>query len=315
MERSPSRAVRSALPSAVKVIALFPLCWFLCGSWLLAQEKSPRPTFQPGFEYVLRNHQRLETVLGAGLPNAGKQVAEVEIDLASSCRAGGLSGQREIAIRLARVRVNLAMGEISMSYDSSQADSAETLLGQTFKGVIGKSFLVVLDSQDQVIEVRGQEAFAVPKSPLGQYVGVDQLIQVAMPMVALGVPDGGVLPGQSWDHVKNNSMGPAGKLRATYHVTRNGREQGLAAYSYRARLELDPAAAPAGADPKVRIGIEDGGLTGSMRVDEGKNFPVSGSAEGSLVMTMPNPADPNQALRLPISQKRSFELLSMKPLE
>lgn len=291
-------------------------CWLACAFWqpVQAQDKLLHPTFQPGFEYVLRNHQRLETVLGAGLPNAGKQVADVDLELVSSCRAEGPAQQREVAVRLARVRVNLVMGEVSMTYDSAQADSAETLLGQTFKGVIGKSFQMVLDSQDQVVQVRGQEAFAVPGSPLGQYVGVEQLIQVAMPMVALGIPEGGVSAGQSWDHVKNNSMGPAGKLRAGYHVTCGGREQGVATFSYRAELQLDPAVASPGSEAKVRIGIENGSLSGSMRVDESKRFPVAGSAEGSLEMTMPNPAGSGQALRLPILQKRSFELLSMKPL-
>jgi hypothetical protein len=275
------------------------------------EERLAPPRFQAGFEYVIRSRQVVETVLGAGLPNAGRQVADVTFELEAACRGQpGGAGQRELAIRLGKVKMDLQMGSLRMTYDSALPDNAGTLLGQAFGEVVGKTFEVVLDGADQIVEVRGLEQ-AGKATPFGQQLGPEQLTQVAMPMLTLGIPREGVAAGESWEHVKEVAMGPAGKLNAVHRVSYAGDEAGLAVLRYEAELRLGAGAAGQPGTGAAGQGV----LKGSMRVDRGKRFPVSGEGEGTLRMKVPNPTDPAQSIELPITQRRSFELVSMSPLE
>lgn len=296
--------------------SLLACCCGLMSAGAGAPEPLLPPTFQPGFEYVMRSQQTLETMLAAGLPNAGKQVADVTFELVASCRNHPQTADhRDISIRLEKVRMNVDMGGIRLTYDSSLPDSGETLLGQTFKGVMGKTFQITLDPEDQVVELKGLEEIGAVRSPLGQQIGVEQLTQVAMPMLTLGVPKEGVTPGQTWRHLKDVSMGPVGKLHADHAVTYAGEEAGIAELRYQAELRLAAGNGGGEKNPKSPVTIEKGNLSGILRVDKAKRFPVSGAGEGSLTMTMMNPADPAQTLQLPITQRRTFELVSMSPLK
>ena len=311
--RFPDRTIQPHHP-VIRLSRLFLLLPAFCGV-AIAQERLLPPTFQPGFEYVIRSQQTVETVLGAGLPNSGKQVVDVTLDLVVSSRANpAVPGHRDLTIQLAKVCSNAQMGGLRMTYDSTAPDSAETLLGQAFRGVIGKSFQITLDPQDRVTEVKGQSTFEAQTSQFGRQVGVPQLIQSAMPMLMLGVPKEGIVPGQAWDHVKDSSMGPAGTLKAACHVTYATNEGEVAVFEYKGKLALDSENSALENGSKPRIGIENGILRGTMRVDKSKRFPVSGSGQGSLKMIIPNPAAANQPAELPITQRRSFELLGMRRL-
>lgn len=280
-----------------------------------AQQALLPPSFQPGFEYLIRSQQSLETVLGPGLPNAGKQVADVTLELLAACRPSPSGpARREVSIQLAKVRMDVLMGGLKIAYDSTQPASAETLLGQNLHGLVGQAFVLTLDAEDHIVRVEGAEKFAVPASPLGQQLGVEQLTQMAMPMFTLGMPREGVKPGQTWEHVKDSSMGPAGKLQASYQVTYEGEQDGVALCRYQAHLQIHPGQAGAANAAPSRVSLEEGTLSGTVRVDKSKQFPTEGAGEGHLTLSVPGPADAGQPVQLPITQRRSFELLRMRPL-
>jgi len=281
-----------------------------------AQDRLLPPTFQPGMEYTIESRQHLETTLGEGMPNAGKQVVDISFQLVSTCLPHPEKPDwREVTVELAEVKMDVVMGGLKMTYDSSAPAAEETLLGQTFREIIGKSFQITLGPDDTVTAVEGIEQFDAENNPVSRQFGPEQLTQIAMPMVNLGIPRQGVVPGQTWKHDRDTAMGPAGNLQASYEVTYAGDQGNLARLEYEAELNLKLETAAGEDAPKSVIRVEDGALKGSMMVDRELRFPKSGEGTGSLRFIMPNPVDAEKSLELPVTQRRSFELLHARPVE
>jgi len=278
------------------------------------------PTYQPGREYILRSSQHAETVLAiAGAGAQARQVADIDIELRSVCQKNkDQAALRDLLIELTALRMDVRLGGVQMTYDSAAPGSAQTVLGQSFGRLVGKSFTVVLDAADEVVSTLGLEEFAQGDNPLGQQFGPEQLKQIAMPALRLGIPETGASLGEEWEHRRELSLGEGQKVTAVFDV-RYARDEVLENRShgvleYAARVNADLLSGGGAKDPKSPIRIREGRLNGAMSIDKDLRFPRSGMVMTTMTVTLPNPVNPKEMLELPVEQSMSFELLSTRKL-
>ena len=304
-------------PSTVGLLAMLALFCSSPRSW--ADPLLP-PIYQPGREYVIRSVQHAETVAGFSAKSQAKQVADIELEIRSLCQANKTSpALRDVQIQLMSLKMNLRLGGVEMSYDSKDPKSSETLLGQTFRSMVGKSFSVTLDEKGAIVESKGMEQFATGDSILAQQLGPEQLKQIATPALRLGVPEEGAALGRTWKEDREIPLGPDQKLVAAFDVTYardellENRPHGVIEYGAEVDADLQ-IPAPDGKGATTAIQIRKGRLNGAMSIDKELRFPRSGMAMTSMTMALPNPTNPKELIELPVEQSMSFELLSTRKL-
>ncbi len=288
-------------------------------AWLRAADPLPPPTYQPGREYVIRSTQHAETVVGVSGQREARQVVDIVIDIRSVCqRAKGNAAHRDVLIELTAVSMVVRLGGVEMNYDSREPGAGQTVLGQSFGTLVGKSFTVTLDDEDNIVGTQGLDELGAAENPLGQQFGPEQLKQIAMPALRLGIPETGAVLGQEWKHQREIALGDGQKLTAAFNVryTRDevleNRSHGVIEYG--ARIDADLLAGGGGQDPKTAIRIREGLLNGAMSIDKELKFPRSGMAVTKMTVTLPDPSDPEKTLELPVEQSMSFDLLSTRRL-
>ncbi|MEO0448185.1 MAG: DUF6263 family protein, partial [Verrucomicrobiota bacterium] len=259
---------------------------------------------------LIQNKQEIVTEVAP----MGKQVIQMEFEMKNICRLLPEGDLRELDVTLTKVMMKLNMGGLEMAFDSSEPGQENNIVGQAFQHVLGKSFQLHLDPSGEVVEVLGMEDFGEAKTPFGQQLGPEQLKQIALPMMSLGIPDGGVQVGDTWDHQVDTPMGPAGNLKSAFTFTYQGDEAGLARMNYESQIDLKLNPKRDAKDPPMPIEVSNGDLSGHLTVDKEKRFPQSGEASANLKLSMPNPADPTVKLEIPLEQTMSFRLLSMTPV-
>lgn len=285
-----------------------------------AGEPLPAPSYQPGREYVLRSVQHAETVVGISGDAKARQVADVELEVRSVCQARkGEAKLRDVVVELLAMNIKVRLGSVEMRYDSRQPESGKTLLGQTFRPLIGKSFSVTLDEAGDVVATAGMEAFSTGDHLLAQQFGPEQLKQIATPALRLGVPVGGVVMGASWKQDREIELGPGQRLTASFDVAYardellENRAHGVIEYG--AGIDADLETAPAdGKVPGMKIRIREGRVNGAVSIDKELRFPRSGMSMTTLTMKLPNPAEPGETVEIPVRQSMEFELLSTRRL-
>jgi len=303
-----------SFPTGTLAALAFSVAWPAAG----AAEALMPPAYLPGREYVIRSTQHAETVVGVSGEVQAKQVADIELEVRSVCQISKTAANlRDVAIELTAMKMNVRLGGVEMSYDSREPKSGETVLGQTFRHLVGKSFSVTLDEAGAIVATQGMEQFAVSDNLLAQQFGPEQLKQIATPALRLGFPATGAAMGQGWKQEREISLGPDQKLVASFDV-RYARDELLenrphGVIEYGANIDADLQAA-AGKDAKTNVQIRKGRLNGAMSIDKELRFPRSGMAMSSMTMTLPNPANPKETIELPAEQNMSFELLSTRKL-
>jgi hypothetical protein len=286
----------------------------------LAGESILPPTYQPGREYVLRSTQHAETVAGFSGEAKARQVADVELEVRSVCREReGEPRLRDVAVELLAMKIKVRLGSVEMRYDSRETESGKTVLGQTFRPLIGKSFSVTLDEAGEVVETAGMEAFSTGDNLLAQQFGPEQLKQIATPALRLGVPTRGAVLGESWKQDREIELGPGQRLTAAFDV-RYARDELLenrahGVIEYGAGIDADLQTAPGGEKvPGMTIRIRKGRVNGAISIDKELRFPRSGMSMTTLTMTLPNPSKPAETIEIPVRQSMDFELLSTRRL-
>jgi hypothetical protein len=287
---------------------------------LLSAEPLLPPIYQPGREYVIRSVQHAETVAGFSAKTQAKQVADIELEVRSVCQTNKTSpALRDVLIELTALKMVFRLGSVEMNYDSQDPKSGETLLGQTFRELVGKSFSVTLDDQGAIVESHGMEQFDTGNNIIAQQLGPEQLKQIATPALRLGVPGKGAAIGETWKEQREVSLGTEQKLVADFDV-RYARDELLenrphGVLEYGADIDADlQIPAPDGKGASTVIQIRKGRLNGAMSIDKELRFPRSGMAMTSMTMTLPNPANPKENIELPVEQSMSFDLLSTRKL-
>ncbi len=276
------------------------------------------PTYQPGREYVLRSTQHAETVVGVSGDAKAKQVADVELEVRSVCQAHKTDSKlRDVAVELLAMKINVRLGGVEMRYDSREADSAKTLLGQTFRPLVGKSFSVTLDEAGEVVATKGMEQFSTGDNLLAQQFGPEQLKQIATPALRLGVPAKGAALGESWKQDRDITLGPGQHLTASFDVRYardellENRPHGVIEYGAGINADLQTAAAGSKA-PATTVQIRQGRLNGAISIDKELRFPRSGMSMTTMTMSLPNPSNSAEMVEIPVQQSMNFELLSTR---
>lgn len=276
------------------------------------------PAYQPGREYLIRSTQHAETVAGVAGDARAKQVADVELEVRSVCQAAKSDPKlREVTVELLAINLKVRLGGVEMSYDSRQAGSEKTLLGQTFRPLVGKSFSVTMDEAGEIIATKGMEQFSTGDNLLATQFGPEQLKQIATPALRLGVPEKGATLGQTWKQDREIVLGPEQRLTAAFDV-RYRRDELLENRShgvieYGADINADLRTAPAdGKTPPITVQIRHGRINGAISIDKELRFPRSGMSITSMTMMLPDPAKPGKFVELPVEQSMNFELLSTR---
>ncbi len=292
----------------MKPFALALFGFFLIPILSLANDPLLPPTYQAGKEYVLQNTQRTEIAGGVG-----NQAIDLSLDIVVRCdRAKGREGQRVLNTMVTRLKADMKLGALSMNYNSEEAGSEKTLLGQTFSTILDQEFKIYLNEADEVVEVEGLKDLG--NNPLAQQFGPKQLSQMVIPQLNLGIPVAGVNIGETWSNKVDGQFGPGTNLNVDYELKYTGDEVAddpHAIIEYSANLAMQLTGGGDEKDSKMSLKIEDGKMTGSVAINKKQRFPRNGTANITMTMEAPNPQNPSQRIDLPVKQTIEFKTLSV----
>lgn len=282
---------------------------------LMAEPLLP-PTYLPGKTYLFQTTQHMEAplALGAGGSDA-KQVVDFTLDFRAECeRDKEEPTERIVSTEINRVRANMNMGNIEMGYDSDDPSSENSILSSAFGEVKGEKFVFYLNEADEIVDVTGTGKLEGGKDDNFMQIrfGKEQIKQMVLPALKLGVPAEGVELDGRWTNDMNLTLGPAGNIAAKYKFHYVKDEGELAVVEYTADLSIDVQAAGGENDPKVPVEVKDGEVKGFMKIDKNLRFLRLGEANIKTVLTTDHPLDPTQKMELPVTMSMGFELLNIE---
>jgi len=279
----------------------------------IAQEKLLPTTYLPGKEYVLETKQQTEmdmsAVSGGG---GGKTTIDVTIEMTITCEPHTESGQKKVTTRFSRMIMDMNSMGMKMSYDSAKEGSERTMLGQQGMGdLVDSEIVMILDEDDEVVELEGEEALAD-----AQMLDKKQFEQLANPSVQLGIPAAGVAVGDAWENDLTMSLGgQVGDMTSELDLVYASDEQvggaDCAVIEYEGTAKIDLSALGQGAG---NVKMENSNLEGVMKMDKELRFIREGSADMDFEMTMPNPTNPQQTLQVPATISQTFSLKSVNDI-
>jgi len=302
-------------------LTLISLLLALAGPALAQDGKLLPPTYQTGKTYLLQSSYHGETELGVappGQPDAKpedtKQVIDMQVGMTAVCSQNPKEpGTRLIRSTINSAVMNLKMGGMVMDYNSAEKGSEETLLGKSLHPMIGKSFTFVLNEKDEVVRVEGLDQ--IPAAPGGMNpFGAEQLKQMTLPAMTLGIPAEGVSQGQSWKQDSDINIGQLGKFTVKQNLLYQGDEQvdghTCAVLKNDASLALNLAAKPKPGG--MNIQVQDGAMTGEILVDKALRFPRLVKSRISMKLVLPNPLNQAETIKAPVLNQVTFKLLQVK---
>jgi len=295
------------------ILGLLAMAWL--PMTLLAEPLLP-PTYLPGKTYLFQTTQHMEAplALGAGGSDA-KQVVDFTLDFAADCKRDPEEPtERVVTTQISRVRANMNMGNIAMDYDSDDPNSGESVLSNAFGEVKGEKFVFYLNEADEIVDATANSKLEGQSDDNFMQIrlGKEQIKQMVLPALKLGVPAGGVELDSRWTNDMNLTLGPAGNIAAKYQFHYVKDEGDLAVVEYTADLSIDVQAAGGENDPKVPVEVKDGEVSGFMKIDKTLQFLRLGEANIKTLLTTDHPLDPTQKLEIPVTMSMGFELLNVE---
>lgn len=279
------------------------------------------PTYQAGKTYVLQSSYHGETELGIappGQPNAKpedtKQVVDMEIGMTAVCRDSSKeAGMRLVQSTIDSAVMKLKMGNIVMDYNSAEKGSEETLLGKSLHPMVGKTFTFVINEKDEIVRIEGLEQ--IPAAPGGMNpFGAEQVKQMTLPAMTLGIPAEGVDRGHAWKQESSINIGQLGKFTVNQNLVYEGDKQvdgaTCAVLKNSAGLELNPAAKPKPGGMNIKV--QDGVMAGEILVDKALRFPRLVTSRISMNIVLPNPLNQAETIKAPVVNQVTFKLVSVK---
>ncbi len=290
-------------------IALFPLLFAV--SPIFAQDLLLPPTYETGKEYLLQNVQHTE-IAGGG----GNQTIDLSLDIRVHCeRAKGRGRQRVLQTTITRLKADMNLGAVAMNYNSEEAGSEKTLLGQTFQNIVNQEIRIFLNEAGEVVEVDGLQDLKA-NNPLAQQFGPKQLTRMVIPQLNLGIPARGVRIGDTWKNQVDENFGAGTSLKVDYQMKYAGDDPSdgrIALVDYTAGLAMKlTGGGGQGKDPRLSLTVEDGKMNGRITIDKKLRFPKKGTTNLTMTMKAPNPQNPAETLDLPVKQTLEFRVLSVK---
>lgn len=281
-----------------------------------AEEKLLPPTYLTGKEYQLEVQQRMQMDM-SGMPGGAgaKTSMDMTMEVSATCETHDEPGQKKVTTRIDRFVMDMDSMGMKMSYDSAKEGSEETLLGQQGMGqLVDTEIVMIFDENDEVIAVEGMEALQG-----AQMLDQEQFQQLVNPSMQLGIAPEGVAVGDTWENDMTVSLGAqVGEMTTRMQLEYTGDETiadaPCAVIDYTGASEFDFAGAGPGGGPAGNFEMKQSNLQGVMKMDKKLRFIREGSADMTLEMQMPNPANPQQALEIPAEIEQTFSLKSVRDL-
>jgi hypothetical protein len=233
------------------------------------------------------------------------------------------SASKSVESEYTRVAMDMnTMGQ-ELTYDSAKADEGTN--NPMLAGVgamVGKSFTMILDENNEIVEVRGLEELAgaaggnpMTAEMMKQFLDKDQLGQMMNMWVTASFPEGPVKPGDSWpvdiewDMAKMGKVGYKGTYELTGYQEHGGHD--CAVIEMEAKLNMDFTAGDEGEDDKAGLGammkqlgmkMSGGETTGTIYWDNELGWMRGMEMEQVMTMSMTNPQT-GEAMEIPMNQK------------
>ncbi|MEM7011519.1 MAG: DUF6263 family protein [Verrucomicrobiota bacterium] len=286
----------------ISVVIAFASCAAVNAEPLLS------PRYEIGKQYITQHSQRTQI---------GEQEIDLSFKLYSICRNASGNADREVVSTMTQLKVELKLGEQTMSFDSERQSTGDSPIGASFGKLVGKSFAIQLDESGEVVGVSRIDAFADgAANPLGHHFGEETLQQLLMASIDLGVPADGVKKGGNWLHEVETPLAPDGHVRTAYRYRYETNETvdgvDCARIDGLGVLSISMKSGGGDEDPKDDIETDDGSVSGSIWMDQKLRFPRKSSANVRMNLTAPHPTKQGEQLRTPVVQKVEMKLISVR---
>lgn len=170
-----------------------------------------RPHWEPGKLYKQENVTEMNMVM-PGLGAAGEQKTNISQSLTVGVTKEPGSDNKAAEVKFAAIKGSMSMLGQVMTYDSTDPAKSQPFLQQAFGAMVGKSFTIVYDKEDNFVAVRGIENLA--PTPLGKTQAMDgkQMAEMFRKSMDMGLPKTPVAVGDTWEFEEKMDLPPIGKL-------------------------------------------------------------------------------------------------------
>jgi hypothetical protein len=171
----------------------------------------------------------------------------------------------KIKQKIEQMKMDIQIGGAPITYDSTkEAAGANNPLSDFFKALINSEFILEIDAEGKVKDIKGRDDFIKKLSntnqtmePLLKGILTDEALkQMADPAFGM-LPDKPKKKGETWDKTSKLNLGPLGSYENTYKYTLEGVDKDVATIKVDATVKYIPPAAGAGGSLPFRIQSAD----------------------------------------------------------
>jgi hypothetical protein len=289
---------------------------------------------KPGHTYTMEVTMEQSSKINV----AGREMnndMNVDSTMVMAVKEGEKPGQKLVKMTYGRMAMKMNVGGQEMNYDSTKPDEASGPLGEVMGKIAGKSFNMVLDEKNEVLELKGMEELKKELGPMGQMFGKESFSQM-LKLSDLQAPDRDLKTGEIWPMEIKLPLPGVGNLSmrgdCTYEKDTEVDGRKCALIEVGGIVSLKGDAEKKSSDEKEEEDSgEEGDEAGQLNeLMKSLNMKMTGKYEGKVsfdtelglervtemkmnfTMTMNNPAEPGKTMTVPMKQRMVQKLISVK---
>jgi hypothetical protein len=309
---------RAILPIAALVIS--------AGSLFAADEVELKQRWMVGKKYS----QTIQVQQSITMSIAGQamQSTVTTMDISQAVRAQADGKGKRMTLKFDRVAMEISMGGMKISFDSSKpGEGSDPLgIGKTFVNTVGKELNILLSENDEITGLENYDEFikmpgtsSTPGMDMSKMFSKDSIAQMIKGRGLQAMPGHPVKPGDSWpftsiEHPQDGKVDIAGNYVLKGMATRDGNQ--VAEIAADAKLSMD-SSGPNTTGQLAQLGkkVEVGTVKGTIYFDPKLGFARGSDMVTEMTMPIKDPTDPSATISVPIKQTIDTKLTSVEDVK
>ncbi len=263
------------------------------------------------------------TILDQKMDQSMNLVAE----MTSTVRKHEDGTSKRIGIKYEKMVMNTDMNGQKMTIDSSKAAADSGPMGNPFAAFTGKEIKMVVDANDKVTAFENFDEIAKAAggaNPItSAFLNKEAISRTIQQSGLQALPAKPVTPGESWPFSVEMPLAGVGKgeVKGTYTfkgVTPHGGVPcAEIAVDGTINFDMSSAGAADAENPVAKMGmkIEGGTMKGTIWFDNALGMSRGSDLKQEMTMTMKNPTNPSETMKLPMKQSITTELTKVEDVK
>ena len=226
---------------------------------------------------------------------------------------GDKAGTKNVGISYDRIAQSVDMNGQKMAYDSDKPEEGNPMLGIALKGLIGKSFTMVVDEKMEIKEILGIDEMLAggdeaTAAAMKKMLSKEYLEQIFHANLTQALPENAVVKGDKWDVEYSQKIPDMGSVKVSGKMSHDGADeidgQKCVKLGNNLKMEIDLSGIDENANPAMAamaMRIEDGKMEGSTWWDPALGYARKAAFTQTMTMSMKNP-ETGEKMTIPMVQ-------------